>query len=208
MRALLTVLLFSTLVHAQPAPWTFDRDHSELVVKVWKTGAAASLAHDHVVRATRFEGAASLDDSGKPESLSLELKVDVDSLVADEPVVRERYHLPNTPLSPADMRTVKENMLSEGQLDAARFPSIGFTLKKVYREDSGALTGLGTLTLHGVSKEISFPITLKSGDRQMEGSASVRLKTSTFGIKPYSAALGLIRNKDDVELVVHLVLKR
>ena len=40
------------------------------------------------------------------------------------------------------------------------------------------------------------------------GDASIRFKTSDFGVKPYSAALGLIRNKDEVELVVHVTVKR
>lgn len=53
-----------------------------------------------------------------------------------------------------------------------------------------------------------FPIRVNRSDRQFEADANVRFKTSDFGVTPYSAALGLIRNKDEVELVVHVVLKR
>ncbi|MDP1821647.1 MAG: YceI family protein [Archangium sp.] len=200
------VALVSTVAVAQP--WTLDLPATELVVKVWKAGAGAPLAHDHVVRAGKVSGKASLDDAGKPESLALELTVEAASLVPDEPEARRKYHLPNTPVPENDRKKILETLLSDAQLDAAKFPTIGFIVSKVYREESGALQCLGKLTLHGVTKELLFPIKVKAGDQQVEGDASVRFKTSDFGVKPYSAALGLIRNKDEVELVVHVVLKR
>jgi polyisoprenoid-binding protein YceI len=199
--------LLAALVLSQ-APWKLDVDKSELVVKVWKTGAASGLAHDHVVRATKFEGTASLEDPDRLESLSLSLKVDVASLVPDEPEVRKRYGVTGPAVPEADQKKVKENMLGDEQLDAARFPTMSFTSTKLYREENGALQCLGKLTMHGVTKEVDFTITPKTGDRTMEGDAKLKLRTSDFGIKPYSAALGLIKNKDEIELVLHLVISR
>lgn len=204
----LVFLVVASSSVAQPAGWLLDLETTELAVKTWKTGAGASLAHDHVAVATKFSGKATLDDSGKPESLALELTVETASLVPDEPAARRKYHLPNTPVQEDDRQKVKDNMLGDGQLDAAKFPTIRFVVSKVYAEESGALQCLGKLTLHGVTRELLFPIKVKTGDRRVEGDAAVRFKTSDFGIKPYSAALGLIKNKDEVELVVRLVLKR
>ena len=200
--------LISVTAFSQPAPWALDLSASELVVKVWKTGAGASLAHDHVVRAAKFSGQASLDEGGTPESLRLSLAVEVASLVPDEPEARRRYHLPNTPVPEDDRKKIQQTLLGDEVLDAAKFPAITFTVSKVFREESGALQCLGKLTLHGVTKELLFPITVKTAAPQVEGEASVRFKTSDFGVKPFSAALGLIRNKDEVELVVHLVVRR
>lgn len=204
----LALALVALSAQAQPAGWSLDVPSTELAVKTWKTGAGASLAHDHVARATKFSGKASLNDSGNPESLQLELTVDVAGLIPDEPEARRKYYLPNTPVPEKDRQKVLENMLSDEQLDAAKFPTIGFVVSKVTRDESGALQCAGKLTLHGVTKELRFPIKVKTGDRQVEGDAQVKFKTSDFGVKPYSAALGLIRNKDEVELVVHVVLKR
>lgn len=192
----------------QAAPWALDSKGTALAVKTWKTGAGAGLAHDHVVRATRFSGRASLDEAGTPESLALELVVDVNALTPDEPEDRRTYHLPNTPVPENDRTKVKENMLGDEQLDAAKFPTLSFKVNKVYREESGVLQCLGKLTLHGVTKELLFPITVKATENRVEGEAAVKFKTSDFGVKPYSAALGLIRNKDEVELVVRVVLTR
>ena len=41
---------------AQPVKYTFDTAESWLVVKLTKTGIAAVLAHDHVVRASTSQG--------------------------------------------------------------------------------------------------------------------------------------------------------
>lgn len=207
MRLVVLTLLVPFVAVAEPA-WTIDSPATELVVKVWKTGAGASLAHDHVVRASKFTGTAKLDDAGKPESLGLELVVDVLGLVPDEPAQRKRHHLPNTPVPESDRLKVQANLQGEEQLDAAKFPTISFVVSKVFREESGALECLGKLTLHGVTKELLFPITVKTSAGRVEGDASVRFKTSDFGVKPYSAALGLIKNKDEVELVLHVVLVR
>lgn len=203
------LLPFVLLLLSSPSwSWELDASATELVVKVWKTGAGASLAHDHVVRAAKFSGKASLDEAGAPESLRLELLVEAASLVPDEPETRRRHHLPNTPVPENDRKKVQQNLLGEEQLEAAKFPTIGFVVSKVFRDERGLLQCLGNLTLHGVTKELLFPITVKAGEQQLEGDASVRFKTSDFGVKPYSAALGLIRNKDEVELVVHVGMKR
>jgi polyisoprenoid-binding protein YceI len=187
--------------------WSLDLTHSELVVKVWKTGAAAGLAHDHVIRASRVTGTASLADAANPRSLSLQLSVEVASLVPDEPETRKRYGVTGPAVPEGDRAKVKENMLGDEQLEATKFPTITFTSKQVSSAADGSLECLGELTLHGVKKEILFPITVKPGEQKIEGDAHVKFKTSDFGVKPYSTALGLIRNQDDVELVVHVALK-
>ncbi len=207
MKSLPSLLALMSFAAFAQTPWILDLSASELAVKTWKTGAGASLAHDHVVRATKFSGTVSLEENGTPESLALEVVVDVATLSADQPEDRRKYHLPNKPVPEGDRKKVEKAMLSDEQLDVAKFPTIVFKVLKVYREESGALQCLGKLTLHGVTKELLFPITVKAGERQVEGDASVRFKTSQFGIEPFSTALGLIKNKDEVELVVHLVAK-
>ena len=207
MKPLLFPLALVSFAAFAQSPWTVDVGASELAVKTWKTGAGAALAHDHVVRAAKFSGTLSLDEAGSPESLTLELVVDATALIADEPEARKNYHVPKG-IPEDDRKKVQKAMLSDEQLDVAKFPTIVFKVSKVYREESGSLQCLGKLTLHGVTRELLFPIKVKSAEGQVEGDAAVRFKTSDFGIKPFSTALGLVRNKDEVELVVHLVVKR
>ena len=54
---------------------------------------------------------------------------------------------------------------------------------------------MGTLILHGVSKEILFEV---SGGDHYQGKA--KLNQTNFGIKPVSVAGGTIKVKDQLEL--------
>jgi polyisoprenoid-binding protein YceI len=204
-----SLLLLSLLATPSlAAGWALDLANTELVVKVWKTGAAAGLAHDHVIRATRVSGSARLDEAANPRFLNVSLSVEVAGLVPDEPDVRQRYGVAGAAVPDSDRQKVKEHMLSDEQLDATRYPTISFTSKQVSSSPDGALECLGDLTVHGVKKEVLFPVTMKVSEQKVEGDAHVKFRTSDFGIKPYSTALGLVGNKDEVELVVHVALKR
>lgn len=202
----LAVVLLAFVSRAQP--WQLDTASSELVVKVWKTGAAAGLAHDHVVRASKFSGQVSLDEAGTPESLTLEVTVEASALIPDEPEARKRHNVTGGIVPDGDRKKVLESMLGDEQLQAPKFPTIVFAKGKVSRGPNETLLCSGDLTLHGVTKALKFPITVKSTERRLEGQGTVRFKTSDFGIKPFSTALGLVRNQDEVELVIRLVLKR
>lgn len=191
-------LVVCSSVQAQP----FDPARSELVVLVWKRGAASAFAHDHVVRATAFSGTATADGG----VLSVQVEVDATSLVADEPALRERLKV-GAPVSEDDARHVTSNLKAESQLDVARFPSIRFeTLGSTVPAEGGKGVVSGILTLHGVSRQVQVPATATPVDGGLEASARLRFKTSEFGVRPYSAMLGLVGNRDEVELRIRLLV--
>src|SRR5512142_1631539 len=96
-RALLgaAALAMSMANPAGAVPYRIDLEHSELVVRVFKAGPAAALAHDHVVRAAAWQG--SLDVSRDPLALAADIRVDAARLEVDEPALRSRYGLPDIP---------------------------------------------------------------------------------------------------------------
>lgn len=95
---------------------------------------------------------------------------------------------------------MKDHMLSEGWVDAAKFPEIAFEVKSLANvKTDGAKTTAdvtGTLTLHGVTKEITVPVTFhylagKLGERVQKANgdllvlrAAFSISRSDFGIKP------------------------
>ena len=58
--------------------------------------------------------------------------------------------------------------------------------------------------MHGVTKAISLPVEATVKGQTIDARGSVKLKTSDFGIEPYSALLGAVRNQDGIILHVHL----
>lgn len=186
-----------------PAVHALDVRRSELVVRTWKEGIASGLAHNHVVRATEVEGqlAYSRDNLG---ASSLSVTVKVASLEVDEPALRARFGEAQ-PVSEADRKKVTENMLAESQLHAAQFPTVRFVSKALKAAQEGKVVVVGELTLHGVTKSITLPVTVSTVEGALTGEGRVRLRLSDYGIAPYSTALGMVRNKDEVELVLRLV---
>jgi polyisoprenoid-binding protein YceI len=189
-----------------PAPatrtWTIDAKKSQLVLQVFKDGAAAAFAHDHTVHATELAGEI-VADPLTPESARVSVTVQTKSLVNDDPQVRKQFGLDPT-VPEKDRKSVEESMKGPDQLDVARFPTISFVSSGVEKHGD-KITLVGDFTLHGVTKRIKMPITVKVDGDTLVGGGKVRLKQSDWGIKPYSAFLGAVKNKDEIVLNVHLV---
>jgi polyisoprenoid-binding protein YceI len=202
MRSVAAAVLFLAST-AFAETYKLDVKASELVVKTWKDGVAAAFAHNHVIQATDFTGELSYD-AQKPDATKVNVTVQVASLTPDEPALRKKFG-ETAEIGEGDRKKVAANMLSEGQLDGAKFPTITFASTSVSKDKKGGTLLLGKLTLHGVTKDVEVPVTIAVKDGQAIGDGKLRFKTSDFGVKPYSTGLGSIRNRDEVELALHLV---
>jgi polyisoprenoid-binding protein YceI len=110
-------------------------------------------------------------------------------------------------LSDADREAVVKNMLGPDQLDAAKFPMVSFRSTQIVRGEGDAWMVTGELTLHGVTKKITLPVTLKRDGASYVGDGKLTLQPSSYGIEPYSAMLGAIRVKDQADLHLHIVAR-
>ena len=93
-------------------------------------------------------------------------------------------------------------------MDAAKFPKIEFKLKELVFKESkeGALIfdSKGDLTVHGKSKEVSFPVKIDRPDaKTLKIKGETSAKMADFGIAPPAPkiGLGLIKTADDVKLI-------
>ena len=172
------------------------------MIQVFKDGAAAALAHDHVVDVKDFAG--SIVTDGDAATASVDVTAQTASFTNDDAKLRKKFGL-DSEISEKDRKAVEENMKSKDQLDTAGFPTVKFVSTSVKKGADGKLTLAGKLTLHGVTKDVTMPLDAKVTGDDVDGSASFRLKTSDYGIKPYSALLGAVKNKDEIVLHLHLV---
>jgi polyisoprenoid-binding protein YceI len=208
--ALGVALVFAVSVFGVEPGWagtfTIDPGQSALVVQAFKDGVAARLAHDHVVQARAFSGTVAYDPQ-KPEASSIQVKVEVGSLEADEPATRRKFGLAAGDPSAKDRADIEAAMKSEGQLAAARFPSITFASTSIAKQPDGRFLVAGRLTIRGVTREVKFPAQIALEGGLLRGRAQLTFKQSSFGYHPYSAALGAIKNKDEVVLHIDLAAK-
>lgn len=217
----LALVAFALAGAAAPAaaeqPLVIDPKASELVVLLFKGGIAATLAHDHVIEATQVRGAARFDPDA-PEKCALDVTVQTAGLIADRPALREKYGLKGK-LSPGDIRTITRNFRAKDQLWVAKYPTITFRSTKVRYVRDGVLRGEtwkiytieGRLTIRGKTRIVSVRArarqTGEGAARVFRAIGAVKFDQSDFGYRPYSAALGAIRVKDEVELRVSVVAR-
>jgi len=187
------------------ASFKVDPAQSSLVLQLFKDGVAARLGHDHVVHASVFSGTVAYDPRN-PEASSIRVAVDVGSLIADDPGTRRKFGMVGEP-SASDRAEIDKAMKADGQLAAARFPSMTFTSTAIATQPDGRLLVTGRLTIRGVTNELKFPVQMSMEGAQLRGRAQLKFKQSSFGYPPYSALLGAIKNKDEVILHIDLVAK-
>jgi len=165
--ALLLALLALPSAAAVPADatgtWNVDRVHSEIGFSVRHFVSKVSGGF------TDFSGAIRID-AEKPEASSVEFAIKVASINTNEP--KRDAHLK-----------------SPDFFDAEKFPEIRFVSRKVVPKSDTAYEVIGDLTMHGVTKEVTLPVSFNGiakdpwGGERAGFETAIRLNRQDYGIK-------------------------
>ncbi|HEX2263085.1 MAG TPA: YceI family protein [Pseudonocardiaceae bacterium] len=158
---------------------TFDAAVVDCRVLVFREGMLTSFGHDVTLQVT---------------TLSLEVGDD-DKVVADFDATSLR--VTTEAVSASDRKDIEKN--AQKTLETQKHPKIEFRSVSVARDGDRARIE-GDLTLHGVTN----PISVEARDDGKQWSAKLVLDQRKFGIKPFSAMLGALKVKPDVE--VHITV--
>lgn len=191
--------------HAQQAGATYALGGT-LYIQVYKNPdtLGAAIAHDHVIRAAGWKGSVTWDEANLA-ACKVNITVPVNSLSVDEKDLRQRLGYETFP-SDSERADIKAAMLGEDQLDAAKYPSISFAATKC--EDTGDKVNVtGNMTIHGVTKPVTVPMTVKADAVNFSAKGSVKIKATQFGMQPYSALMGAVKNQDQMILVIDVLGK-
>ncbi|MFN8002365.1 MAG: YceI family protein [Acidobacteriota bacterium] len=195
----LAMLTTNAQPQAKSRTYTIVASESSFWVFVAKAGLFSAFAHDHEIGVKSFTGKIVLPESGAGGG-SLELEVNAASLAV----------LDKKP-SEADKQKIFDSMHKE-VLESATFPKIAFKSVSVgdlkqTSADAYNLTLNGDLTLKGVTRRIAVPVLLTINAQQLRAVGKYTLKQTDFGIKPYSAAGGAVKVKNEVVINFNIVAK-
>ena len=126
-----------------------------------------------------------VDYAGTPENSRVNITIKTDSITTDTPDLTKH-------LKTADF------------FDVAKFPEASFvsTAIKAGGENGASHTVTGNLTMHGVTKAITFPATINVTPEAATVESSFSINRKDFGINYAGAADNLIR--DNVVLTLHV----
>ena len=193
------------LIHvasAAPKEIAFLSNKGVLFVQVYKAPTmAADLSHNHAIQAVGWSGKG-IWDSEDYSACDISFAVPVNNLQVDNQDIRKLAGLEGT-LSESMRKDIKKHMLSNAQLDGEKYPMI--TFKSTSCEGSGnKMTLNGDFTMHGTTNAISLPVSVSDTDGlSLKGSFPV--KSTDFGMTPYTAMFGLIGNQDEMKITFDLV---
>ncbi len=163
-----------------------DNDSADCLVFTFKEGFLAVVAHDLKIKVGRFE--MDVDEAAQ----TVEGRFDAASLRVV--CAMSGGGESKGTLSASQKKEIEANIVRD-VLGAGKYPEIRFTSSAVDKTPDG-LRIKGQLSLHGKRKTIE--VSLRKEPRRYV--ASARVHQPDFGIKPYSALLGALKVKADVEI--------
>jgi polyisoprenoid-binding protein YceI len=157
-------------------------DFDSATSKVEWVGSKVTGKHDGGFK--QFKGTVSMVD-GAPEKSSVTVDIDTDSLFADQDKLVGH-------LKTADF------------FDVAKFPKATFTSTEVKKNDKPQdYIVTGSLSLHGVTKSISFPATIRTNPSAVDVAAEFAINRKDFGLAYAGKADDLIRDDVVIKLTLH-----
>jgi polyisoprenoid-binding protein YceI len=179
--------------------YTIVPSESSFWVFVGKSGLFSALAHNHEIGVKSFSGRVIVPAAGAGAG-SLEMEVDAPSLeVLDkEPSEDDKKKIFNS---------MHNEVLESAKYQKITFKSISVSDVKQTGSDAYSFVVNGDLTLHGVTKRIAIPVAANVTPQQLRATGKYTLKQTDYGIRPYSAAGGTIKVKDEVVVNFNIVAK-
>jgi polyisoprenoid-binding protein YceI len=166
-------------------------------------GLLSKVAHQHVVRATKWTGSVKYEESA-PEKCQVLIEIPVADLTVDEPVMRKRLKY-DKPIADGDRKRVRDSMLDDDQLDGEKFGKITFASTGCKKIGEGKIEVTGDLEIRGVKKRVTVPMEVQLGGGKLRAKGQFALTHKDFGFEPYSAALGAIKNDEALTFNVRAI---
>jgi polyisoprenoid-binding protein YceI len=166
----------------------------QLLVKIYREGAAARLGHDITFEVRSWTAELTVDGEDLSKS-TIEASAQVPSFSVFEATGGAK------PLSRGDQSDIKRN-IEEKVLSTRSHPSIDFRSTGVMKVDDSKATLNGELTIAGRQKPVTVQLTMKDGKVR----AAFQVVQSQWGIKPFSAMMGALKVKDSVDVILEVDL--
>jgi hypothetical protein len=178
---------------------------SLLQIFVFRGGAMARLGHNHVIASHQLTGPVYLTDD--PFGTRFDISFPVGELTVDEPALRAAAGAEFAPGVPENAREgTRRNLLSDGLLDAERFPSVRLRATDV--RAAGETYDVGVeVTLKGATYALRVPVAVQRQEGAIVASGEFPLKQTQLGLEPFTVAMGALLVLDDMRVRFDLVAR-
>ncbi len=185
------------------AVYRVDAQRSRVFMRTGRDGPMKAAGHDHVIASADVDGLVLV--STDPQKSRADLRLPLQQLVVDDPAYREKFGMePDLPESAIEGTT--RNM-QDRVLESSRYPWATASVRVLsMQRDQAELTV--SMTMHGVSFDYEVPAVLRVDADALTVNGSMTVSHGDFGLTPFSAAGGLLRVAEDIEVVFEIVAER
>ena len=193
-------------------------DQSVFAIVTHKGGFASGLAHNHLVAASAYK-ARLVSTQDAPAETTFEIELAAKDLVVDDGAIQKTWYPriellkivdePFADVPAKDRAKIREAMLGKKQLDIAAHPTMRARLEGLVAATSKvggkemAWKGELAFEVHGktVKKTVTATLVWEEGDETVLHIEAVgTFLFSDFGIKPFSAMMGAVKNLDEIHV--------
>lgn len=174
---------------------------SWLAVLVQYDRSSLAGGHDHVVTPSNIKGTVTWN-ADDPSVCKVDIRFAVDALQVDPPGARARFDLEGE-TGDGDRKSIKKNLSGRSQLDASSFPEITYSATKC--EGTGDKVKVtGNLGIHGVTHPVTTTMRIDADASSFKARGTFQANHADFGMKPYTALLGALRNDELLKFQVNV----
>jgi polyisoprenoid-binding protein YceI len=177
-------------MNVKPGTYNLGPSDGTVRVKTGRQGMASKVGHDLTLEASNWKATLTVD--GDPSRSEVNATIEPRSLEVTAATGGAK------PVSDKDKKDIKNNI--SGLLGNG---SITFTSTSVEVKNDTSLKVPGELSISGQSRPVTLDLTA-TPDGRLTG--SLTLVQSQFGIKPFSAMMGALKVKDEVEVNLDVAL--
>lgn len=181
------------------AVYRVDSQRSRVFMRTGRDGPMKAAGHDHVIASADVEGLVLVsDDPGRSRA---DLRLPLQQLIVDDPAYREKFGLePELPESAIEGTT--RNM-QDKVLESNLFPWATASVQVPSMQEAQANLDV-SVTVHGITFDYRVPATLEIDPERLKVSGSMTVSHAEFGLTPFSAAGGLLRVAEDIEIIFEI----
>jgi polyisoprenoid-binding protein YceI len=193
----LTLVSLSFAHGPAPRQYALDLAQSQLVLTLVQEGLLSKKYPTHQVAVKNFDVVVTMprDEKQTAVQVSAEAKSFANADKTMSEFERRGFH-----------DVLHNKVLECDRFPAVQFKSVGLSdFKKV--GDTRTFTLNGDLSLHGVTRRASFPVSVTLSGDQLLATGEAKLKQSDYGITPYSGSVGLIKIGDELQINFSIIAK-
>jgi hypothetical protein len=199
----LPVAEYEAAVRPGDTLYRIDSGESRILFRVGRAGPMKEMGHDHVVASEHVDGIVLLaSDPGRSRA---DLRIPLRELVVDKPAYRARYGL--EPDVPADAVNGTTRNMQEGVLESDEFPWAEVAVRMASALDEPPTLAV-SITLRGSTFEHLVPAAIETSDDTLHIHGETALKHADLGLEPFSAAGGLLRVAEAIDVEFEFVATR